>query len=471
MYYEIHTGDFASHAQSPAILELHEAYLRQAHDGDVPEAGQMPVAAFEVHADHLMLLEPLATGGWRYRHYGAGIAAAAGFDMTGKEISHFDGQIGAFFSMVYNQAAAERRPLFTIHRALMARAVHTWERLVMPIRFPGSATGFLVYNRPRLFQLDFLRAMLEELPDGVMAVRAVRNEAGVIGDAVLVSANPAARAILGLAESDLDTLAVRRRFGDCGAGELWDACEAAIAHRARTRRDIICICCNEARHINIDVAPLLDGAVIRLSDVTVTANINIALELERQRLSVELACQVTEAARLRAEAVIDPLTGLINRRGFVAQAERLLAGGDHLMLAIFDVDHFKSINDRYGHAGGDAALRHVARLLASGIQERGGVVARWGGEEFIALLPHAAAQAWIAVELLRIELAMRPAVTEQGRIIMTVSVGIADARAAGGLEEAVSAADGALYLAKAEGRNQSRMAGRPCDTSFRQATA
>lgn len=156
----------------------------------------------------------------------------------------------------------------------------------------------------------------------------------------------------------------------------------------------------------------------------------------------------------RAAAALDPLTGLFNRRALMQRGGQLideaLAPGRPLAVVIADLDHFKHVNDRYGHAAGDAVLRATADTLRSELR---GVdyIYRYGGEEFVMLLPGAdAAGAKATAERLRIAVAQsRPAGVE-----VTMSFGVAvEDRPDTDLDRLLSAADTALYQAKAEGRN------------------
>ncbi len=452
MYHEVHARDFAARAQSPAIMELFRIY-GSCGAGGLPAAAEMPVARFPEHAPFLMLLEPDGDT-HLYAHYGSGVAEAAGFDMTGRRLTDFDGALGAFFAGVYARSRDERRPLFTIHRALKARSVHTWERLVMPLAFPCGGVGFLVYNRPRQFKQDFLAAMLEVLPDAVMAVQAIRDDDGRVEDLALMQANGAARALFSLGADDVEQGPVRAKLEPCGAGAVWDACLRAIMERARTSCDVVCLCCSQARHIKLDVTPLNDGAVLRFSDVTVLTTLNHDLEARSARLDSELASERSQSRRLRREAVIDPLTGLLNRRGFEAYGAALWRADGPLTAVVADIDHFKRVNDLYGHVNGDKVLRHAAVHLARVANAHGGVAARWGGEEFLMLLPLDAGASWRAVDMLRVEFGLRPVATTLGPVCATASFGIADARLFEALEDAVAAADAELYRAKEEGRNR-----------------
>lgn len=162
---------------------------------------------------------------------------------------------------------------------------------------------------------------------------------------------------------------------------------------------------------------------------------------------------------LRRSVSCDHLTGLANRRAFFDRAARELQrctrSGQPLSLVLVDADHFKSINDAHGHAAGDAVLRHLAAGLSACF--RGGdLLARLGGEEFVALLPGATADdaASVAQRLCR-HLATQT-VTVDGRAIgCTVSAGIAEAGpGASDLDALLARADAAMYAAKAEGRNR-----------------
>jgi diguanylate cyclase (GGDEF)-like protein len=174
-----------------------------------------------------------------------------------------------------------------------------------------------------------------------------------------------------------------------------------------------------------------------------------------------------EHGRLRGLAERDPLTGLANRRAFAAAfavAERQ-RDGRPLALVVLDIDRFKQINDRFGHAGGDAVLKMLAAVCRSAAGP-GGTVGRLGGEEFGILLPAATlAEATLVAERLRIALAACacPPVGPAGAaeipsepIRFTASFGVAEATAdaAAGLDELLAVADRRLYRAKETGRDR-----------------
>jgi len=175
-----------------------------------------------------------------------------------------------------------------------------------------------------------------------------------------------------------------------------------------------------------------------------------ALEDERQRL----------VEQLRDQSNTDFLTGLPNRRGFFTLAERHLPNlqrhGYPVAIALFDIDHFKQVNDTWGHAVGDAVLGEVARCCQQHCR-RGDVIARYGGEEFILLMPHCdLASATAQAERLRV--AIESTVMQAGDaggLKVTASFGVAECLLEDDtLDPVIARADACLYRAKREGRNR-----------------
>jgi diguanylate cyclase (GGDEF)-like protein len=163
-------------------------------------------------------------------------------------------------------------------------------------------------------------------------------------------------------------------------------------------------------------------------------------------------------------AIRDPLTQLYNRRHFLEEARGLAhrTSWHRLGLAVLllDIDHFKHVNDRFGHVAGDAALREVAIVMRQKTRQDD-LVARYGGEEFICALPIATeALARERAELIRAEIESRTIETESGPLEITVSIGLAFAppNAPQPLEQLTAAADRALYFAKDQGRNRVELA-------------
>jgi diguanylate cyclase (GGDEF)-like protein len=155
----------------------------------------------------------------------------------------------------------------------------------------------------------------------------------------------------------------------------------------------------------------------------------------------------------------DPLTGLFNRRAMHAvldqHARQRRRAADTFSLLMIDVDHFKEVNDRYGHETGDRALTHIARLMTQALrtQDR---LARFGGEEFVVLLPGAdLARALADAEVLRLAVKRAPLVHGALLVPLSVSIGVAEwAGAAEDPSRLLVRADDALYRAKRMGRDR-----------------
>ena len=158
---------------------------------------------------------------------------------------------------------------------------------------------------------------------------------------------------------------------------------------------------------------------------------------------------------LREQATRDPLTDLLNRRAGEWQLERAFLaareGQKPFCLIMADVDHFKAINDTWGHPAGDQVLQRVAAVLRTGVRATDSVV-RWGGEEFLLVLPYCEqAAALLQAERLR----ERVAAAEQGEMgRVTVSMGVAELQRGETLANLMERVDQALYQAKHAGRNQ-----------------
>jgi diguanylate cyclase (GGDEF)-like protein len=183
------------------------------------------------------------------------------------------------------------------------------------------------------------------------------------------------------------------------------------------------------------------------------------VEEAKQALEREMIERRQLEARLRRMASTDGLTGALNRSGFLALSQSELdqrADEDSSMaLMMLDVDHFKAINDRHGHAGGDLALRHLVTALGSRIR-RGDLLGRLGGEEFAILLPAVAPpEAARLAERLVAHIAASPVTYGPGVIEMTISVGLTMTNATDrSIERVIARADDALYRAKESGRNR-----------------
>jgi diguanylate cyclase (GGDEF)-like protein len=164
---------------------------------------------------------------------------------------------------------------------------------------------------------------------------------------------------------------------------------------------------------------------------------------------------------------VDPLTGLLNRRGFEKAAADLSAATEArdapVAALVCDVDEFKQMNDCFGHEFGDAGLRRLANVLRSAAGDRGFALGRHGGDEFVVLMAGAARSEAVAfAEELRAAMTAQPVEANGARALLTISVGLATTeRWEGDVTRLVGAADAALYQAKRDGRNRVVIASEP----------
>lgn len=311
--------------------------------------------------------------------------------------------------------------------------------------------------------------------DGPDALRiqatALRSAANgiVITDASgrIVWVNPAACAITGYAADELVGAHTRiLKSGEHGPGfygELWrsvtggETWSGTIVNR---RKD------GTLYHEEQTIAPVLGASgevthfVAIKSDVSARRAAEEALAAANQELAARVAEIESLNEQLRERAIRDPLTGLHNRRYFEEtagrDAARAVRTGEPLAILLIDVDHFKSINDQYGHAAGDLVLRRLAQTLTAGVRDSD-LVCRIGGDEFVVLLAGAAmAAAFERAEAMGAEFAATPISPGEGSgILCTVSIGVAILRGQGDSpDSALGRADAALYEAKRAGRNR-----------------
>jgi diguanylate cyclase (GGDEF)-like protein len=189
------------------------------------------------------------------------------------------------------------------------------------------------------------------------------------------------------------------------------------------------------------------------------ARVHVALRT--RALQVELRDHNAQLERL---ARTDPLTNLANRRHLLEEGRRQLGRaerhGVQLCVLLADVDHFKAVNDRFGHECGDVVLVEVARRMTSRLR-RDDVLGRWGGEEFLVFAPHTDARgATVLAEDVREMVRRTPVAVAHGSPEVTVSIGVAVREAADDLDALIARADRALYEAKAAGRDAVRVAAR-----------
>ena len=224
-----------------------------------------------------------------------------------------------------------------------------------------------------------------------------------------------------------------------------------------TLLSVVLICATV--HFTAFIAPYLDAYGAN----TVTYTALIASCILAPPASILMAIYSSKLIKIQEQllelATTDPLTGLLNRRAFAHRYERESARyartNRPLSLLLIDLDYFKLINDRHGHAGGDEALRALSTHLKTTCRFGTDDIARWGGEEFAVLLSDTGHQSAMRVaERLRRQIETLKISFEGNPIHLEASIGVIVCRKRETLEQAVQRADLCLRQAKAQGRNR-----------------
>ena len=241
------------------------------------------------------------------------------------------------------------------------------------------------------------------------------------------------------------------------ASELWN-------ERRRTMHSRWPTIAVPVLHGAVLMLPILLGDLLRAHDETFSSSVWVtafSIELVLYAIGTVFVIFMLVSDRAvtvhKTAASIDPLSGMFNRRGFAEACSRVIEreanAGRPVTVMIFDIDHFKSINDRFGHPAGDEILKLFSTVVVSNLRISD-LSGRIGGEEFAALLPCSLEEGVIVAERVREAFEASGIVCEEGPVDTTVSIGVAGGPAGTELEVLLAAADTALYQAKRSGRNR-----------------
>lgn len=466
MFCEIHDSDIEKRAQAPAISHLLDEWRRlRSQCGGVPFAPFDPRCLGDL-AEDLIIAMPDGGDDFIYAYCGRRVAERTGGDMTGRRLSERFGAIGGMLRTSSQRARDEGRPIFTIHQRTSETRVQMWERLVLPCKDTDGSDVLVVYCRIRDFRKDLLGALLDASLDAILAVRILRDARGRPVDGHVIAANRRAAQI---AERPLEAFSDARLLNvlpNFAVNGVWQRClEVASTREAVEYVTRYQHRSQGERWYEVAIAPLGDGFMITYSDITERRMIEEQAQRQQREhaeanaaLKAEIVRRQALEVELQRLATRDPLTGALNRRAITERLQKALLAaeryGHALTVATFDLDHFKAINDTFGHAAGDAVLKACAALAAHGLREDVDIFGRLGGEEFIAVLPQTdlAAAAGVAERLRR--LVAECQVPAEGRTLrFSASFGLAAWDGRETMDRLLSRSDAALYRAKSAGRN------------------
>lgn len=185
----------------------------------------------------------------------------------------------------------------------------------------------------------------------------------------------------------------------------------------------------------------------------------MAYYMEYCRLAAQQQSNIARANLMR-QARSDELTGMFNRRGIKAKVQdelhRVVRDRSEMSIVLCDIDLFKRVNDRHGHDVGDLALQHIAQLLSDTVRVTD-MVGRWGGEEFLIMLPNTnITKGYQLIERVRERIANSPMMLDGHELNLSISCGICSTRFCSQFNDLIKAADISLYEAKTQGRNCTR---------------
>ena len=282
-------------------------------------------------------------------------------------------------------------------------------------------------------------------------------------------------------EADARTrfVAAMRRYWDCDNADLlvwergsWRSLGGAISGQPPMLDQPVQLPSSASNDLVLDLSAGVSGqAALILHGARLQPSLARCLPQDQLAVAETLRGQLTLSLRrvmlfgeLQALARVDPLTATHRRWYGEQRLKELVDGGDVVAVAMVDIDFFKRVNDQHGHAAGDQVLAAVGRALVAGLRLND-LVCRWGGEEFLVILPDTPPDgALLVAERLR----QAVAALSDLPLTVTVSIGVASCAQDDTHFEVVARADGALYEAKADGRNRVVIASAEGNTESRQ---
>lgn len=457
---ELYVADIEMRLRSAEANYLLKVFRDTRNAGTPATVAMLSREIMKGYGKHLVVMEQCGPSEYKFLYAGDEVPDDGGEPIVQKSTSEIQPGTAAMYRMGCDEARAANDPVCISHQTGMIASVHLWECLFLPLDGDQANPMYVVLSIPREMKHNYQRLLLDALPVGILRASPVRDSLGEIVDATIRSGNPQAAEFTG--HDNITAIlgtSLFKVFGDTHSSSGWDKHLTAL----RTGKPQIFEYHNrnEARSLWLQVqsVPIRDGVVVVLIDVTETKQAYLELEHHKKMLIDEMEQRRNLEQELWALAHLDPLTGLPNRRAFRDAALLKLAEAQtaHRSCAIItiDIDHFKRVNDAFGHGAGDTVLRRIADIIKAPLRPNLDISARMGGEEFTVLLPDTDADTAAAfAEKLRRRVEQTVVAVGEHEIRPTISLGVALNRQSSDLDDLIDRADRALYTAKRTGRNK-----------------
>ena len=317
-----------------------------------------------------------------------------------------------------------------------------------------------------LQQPDIRIAAFEASSDGLLALGAERGRDGAVLDATVLAVNERAADYIGCPVDRLLHQRLLTIMPNLRANGTWARCMKVLQNQEPERFRMQCAFNGLDTWFHVTATPLGDGFLLNFRDISYVQYsvfeadvLRVEAEDALQKLTAEMTARDVLENELRQAAVTDALTGALNRRGFDEALRQQTASarrhGHPLSTIAMDLDHFKQVNDRFGHAAGDAALKKAASLVMQELRSDTDFLGRVGGEEFMLLCPQTTAEGAAALaERIRGRLVGEAFKINGAEAWLTASFGISQLPPDHDAGRMLIEADKALYQAKRLGRDR-----------------
>ena len=457
---ELFTADIEVKLRSPETSYLFQLFRTERAAGRPATIAMLNADVMRVYGPHLVVLEQISDEEFAFLYAGATVPDHHGSSIASKTTQQIAPATAELFRLGCMEANSANDAVCINHMSGPLARVHRWECLFLPMEDKQHTRMFVALCQPREFKDDFLRAIADSAPDASIVAVPVRDSYNEVIDATIILANKRAAEFSGRDDQEkLIGTSLCRLFGDIASSGGWERhltvlrTGKAQSFEYHHRGEL------SSRWFRVLSTPVKDGVLASFSDVTDIKRAQLELEHQKKILMDEMEQRRGLEQELWSLAHLDPLTSLPNRRAFRDAARIKLAESQtaHRPCAVIslDIDHFKRVNDAYGHGAGDTVLRRVADILKAPLRPNTDMAARMGGEEFTIILPETDTDSAIAfAEKLRKRIEQTVVVVGEHEIRPTVSLGIAMNRKTADLDELLDRADRALYTAKRTGRNK-----------------